>query len=157
MTESIPWEAVGAVGEIVGALGVLLTLVYLAAQIRKNSEDTRNSTIFSIMAMQADNRRAVMSSDIADLVTRSEAGEELLMHEERKLMYYEQSNLQDIEAAYIQYLAGTLPKEVMDAIGGRLSAITMQGGGWSERWESYKPYFTKSFVEYVDAVVRQDT
>ena len=151
------WEAVGAVGEIVGALGVLLTLVYLAVQIRKNSEDTRNSTIFSIMAMQADNRRTVMSSDIADLVTRSEAGEELLMHEERKLMYYEQSNLQDIEAAYIQYLAGTLPEEVMDAIGSRLLAITMQGGGWSERWESYKLYFTKSFVEYVDTIVRRDT
>ena len=31
------WEAIGAIGEMVGAAGVLLTLVYLAVQVRQNS------------------------------------------------------------------------------------------------------------------------
>ena len=31
------WEAIGAVGEIVGALAVFLTLLYLAVQLRQNS------------------------------------------------------------------------------------------------------------------------
>lgn len=151
---AVNWDAIGAIGEIIGAVGVLMTLFYLAVQIKKSSEDTRNSTIFSIMSMQAENRRAAMSSDVSSLVTRSEAGEKLSGQEERKLMYYEQASLQDIEAAYIQYLAGTLPEEVMDAVRGRLTAIVLQGGGWSERWERYKPYFTKSFVAYVDEIYR---
>lgn len=31
------WEAIGAVGEILGAAGVIITLVYLAVQVRQNS------------------------------------------------------------------------------------------------------------------------
>ena len=31
------WEAIGAVGEVLGAIGVIATLVYLAVQIRQNS------------------------------------------------------------------------------------------------------------------------
>lgn len=30
------WEAIGAVGEILGAIAVLLSLAYLAVQIRQN-------------------------------------------------------------------------------------------------------------------------
>ena len=35
------WEAIGATGEIIGALVVFLTLVYLALQIRQNTHATR--------------------------------------------------------------------------------------------------------------------
>ena len=31
------WEAIGAVGEVLGAVGVILTLGYLAVQIRQNT------------------------------------------------------------------------------------------------------------------------
>jgi len=31
------WEAIGAIGEVLGALGVIVTLVYLAFQIRQNT------------------------------------------------------------------------------------------------------------------------
>ena len=32
------WDAIGAIGEIVGAFGVMVTLIYLALQIRQNSK-----------------------------------------------------------------------------------------------------------------------
>ena len=31
------WEAIGAIGEILGALGVVITLAYLATQIQQNT------------------------------------------------------------------------------------------------------------------------
>jgi hypothetical protein len=37
----INWEAVGAIGEIVGAVAVVLTLGYLAVQIRQNTNASR--------------------------------------------------------------------------------------------------------------------
>ena len=36
------WDVIGAIAELLGAIGVLLTLLYLAAQIRQN---TRSNTI----------------------------------------------------------------------------------------------------------------
>ena len=38
------WEAIGAVGETLGALAVLVTLVYLAVQIRQNNRNLHEST-----------------------------------------------------------------------------------------------------------------
>ena len=38
------WEAIGAIGEIVGALAVVVTLVYLSFQLRHNTYATRAST-----------------------------------------------------------------------------------------------------------------
>ena len=35
------WDAIGAIGEVVGAVGVIITLIYLAAQIRQNSKTTQ--------------------------------------------------------------------------------------------------------------------
>jgi len=40
----IDWEAVGAVGEIVGAVAVVLTLIYLTVQLRQNTKAVQHST-----------------------------------------------------------------------------------------------------------------
>ena len=42
------WEALGAIGEIVGAVAVVLTLGYLAVQIRQNTRSVRASTHHSV-------------------------------------------------------------------------------------------------------------
>ena len=39
------WEAAGAIGEIVGALGVILSLVYLATQIRVQNRESRVAAV----------------------------------------------------------------------------------------------------------------
>ena len=38
------WEALGAIGEVVGAIAVIMTLGYLALQIRQNTASVRTST-----------------------------------------------------------------------------------------------------------------
>jgi len=35
------WDALGAAGEIMGSLGVLITLVYLAIQVKQNNAYTK--------------------------------------------------------------------------------------------------------------------
>lgn len=42
------WEAIGASGEVVGAIAVILTLLYLAIQIRQNTravDETRKAAV----------------------------------------------------------------------------------------------------------------
>jgi hypothetical protein len=45
----LDWEAVGAIGEIVGAVGVLATLIYLAAQIRDNTRSLQAASLQSVL------------------------------------------------------------------------------------------------------------
>ncbi len=37
------WEAIGAIGEVVGGIGVIVTLGYLAVQIRQNTGQLRRN------------------------------------------------------------------------------------------------------------------
>ena len=48
------WEAIGAVGELLGAIGVIVTLGYLAVQIRQNTRATGASTVHGINNSIAD-------------------------------------------------------------------------------------------------------
>ncbi len=43
------WEAIGAIGEVLGALAVVATLGYLAVQIRQNTKAVRIQTYQAIM------------------------------------------------------------------------------------------------------------
>ncbi len=41
------WDAIGAIAEALGALGVILTLIYLIRQIKQNTAATRSSAAAS--------------------------------------------------------------------------------------------------------------
>ena len=47
------WEAIGAIGEIAGALGVVLTLVYLSVQLRQNTKAMQITAIQNTMENSA--------------------------------------------------------------------------------------------------------
>ena len=55
------WEAIGAIGESVGAAGVIASLVYLAVQIRQNTRSTRRAS-----ARQTGEMNAVALRPFAD-------------------------------------------------------------------------------------------
>ncbi len=44
------WEAIGAIGEAIGAIAVIATLIYLAIQIRQNTESVRANSYQSWMS-----------------------------------------------------------------------------------------------------------
>ena len=48
------WEAIGAIGETIGAIAVVLTLVYLSIQIRQNTRSVRAATYQSVAEALAD-------------------------------------------------------------------------------------------------------
>ena len=65
------WEAIGAIGELVGATGVLLTLIYLAVQVRQNSvqlaENSRTAELASLDMLVAafSRQRQMMATEEA--------------------------------------------------------------------------------------------
>ncbi len=42
------WDAIGAIGEIISALAVVVTVTYLAIQVRRSGEQTKTQTVQSI-------------------------------------------------------------------------------------------------------------
>lgn len=75
------WEAAGAIGEIVGALAVLITLVYLAKQIR-HSTDVSKVTVYHEAIAQI--VHSGMEPDFASLAVKSQGGETLTPEEQMR-------------------------------------------------------------------------
>jgi hypothetical protein len=44
----VNWEAIGAIGQIVGALAVVISLIYLAREIRSNARSARVASLHDI-------------------------------------------------------------------------------------------------------------
>ena len=65
------WEAIGAIGEVVGGVAVIATLLYLAAQIRQNAQSVRNTASLSVNEGLAEiNRRVSNDPEFAELWLR---------------------------------------------------------------------------------------
>ena len=69
------WEALGAIGETLGALGVIVTLVYLAIQIRGNTRIVSAQSRHAISDFVL--RIAIFRAENADRLAKIESADEL--------------------------------------------------------------------------------
>ena len=80
------WEAMGAIGEVVGAVGVIATLAYLATQIRDNNKMMR-ATTKQDMAAQTQNM-TLFAFDHAGIFSKVLAGAELTAEEQTQIRMF---------------------------------------------------------------------
>lgn len=66
------WEAIGAVGEIVGALAVVATLIYVAIQIRQNTRHVQAQMGHDGWISSADYELAQMDHAAAETLAKAE-------------------------------------------------------------------------------------
>ena len=65
------WDAIGAIAETLGAVGVIASLVYLATQIRQNTRTVRSATYQSLngVALQSQGNLAY-DGETAEIVRK---------------------------------------------------------------------------------------
>ena len=82
------WDAIGAVGEWVGALAVLITLVYLTIQIKQSAKTQKAQTHQQMTHDRAQNVREFLHNrELRDAVAKSTAGHEV-DDNERNILYW---------------------------------------------------------------------
>ena len=55
------WDAIGAVGEIVGASGVIISVIYLALQIKKQTKESQMASMRDLSQQMQQNLDPVVS------------------------------------------------------------------------------------------------
>ena len=65
------WEAIAAVSEVVGTIAVLITFIYLAIQIRQNTEVTRVASAQNLLTNDISTHFLVASDNgLADILQK---------------------------------------------------------------------------------------
>lgn len=86
----IDWEIVAAIAELMGAMGVLLTLVYLALQIRENTRGLQAASLESVLEGPRDRYFLPMAKepDLADIFARGLNSLDQLDEKETRRFFY---------------------------------------------------------------------
>ena len=147
------WEAIGAVGELVGAAAVFISIIYLALQVRHNSTNMRSSgyqnaaqSAFEIIENFIENpeRRHIFQ-------TALESYDDLASDEQFVARMMFMQLIAYYEACYYQYQEGVVHKEVWD---GRKKMMTkwFESPGLSSWWDEWHDVWGDGFQKYVDEV-----
>ncbi len=103
-------EDLGNIGEFVGAIGVIVTLAYLALQIRSNTHGLRSSAVQSI-ADRGVQFLLTLATDVAisEILDRGYADLDSLSPEERRrFRQVIHAQMQHYESVYYHYRTGFL-------------------------------------------------
>jgi hypothetical protein len=108
------WEALGAIGEIVGAVAVVLTIGYLAVQIRQNTAAMHMSAAEKALDNTAEFNRFLASDEqLGELWYRAcEAPESLSEEEHRRFMNMASSLFRREEFVFFLHSEGHFPDNV---------------------------------------------
>jgi len=142
------WEAIGAVGEVLGAMGVIITLIYLAGQLRQNTKELRSSRHenYASLSFGINDFRATH----AEVIAKHFSGEDLSPAEAIVANANAQKIFTLMETTYLHYKEGTLTGEVFDARMTALSSI-MANPAIRSIWNQSKEYgFTNEFITLVE-------
>ena len=104
------WDAIGAIGEWTGALVVIVTLIYLARQIRENSINTRIAGINNLADMGRDIHFTIAKDrEMAELVYRAENNPDSLdVIDKYRYEHFFFGVMRQVQAIYRQHEQGVM-------------------------------------------------
>lgn len=149
------WDAIGAIGEIIGALAVFITLIYLALQIRQNTRAVNSSALDSTVNTISIARQSIYENDdVAQVYLKGMAAPEEMNELERlkfRLLLHNlmlsQSNI------FAQTKFSDLPISEWQAQTVVIKRVLgSPGGSWF--WNEYAEEFDTDFRSEIDELMK---
>jgi len=147
------WDAVGAVSEFVGAIAVVITLAYLAIQIRNQTEESKLSATRDLSRDYLSAVDAVTSDkEVFSLYLRALDGYEALPREERiriSMIFFRIFRVSEVR--YLHYLNQTVEAAHFET--GQLPIQElMEFPGLRAWWQRNQESFSDEFRLHVDGL-----
>lgn len=145
------WEALGAIANLLAAIGVVATLIYLSIQIRQNTKAVRSSSIQNLVqSFSATAQAAVENEQIIPLLLKGNAGADALTEVERaRLHFWFIMTFRRFEGVYFQRDLGIVDADVIEGFE-RSHMAVLASKSAQEWWANSKDIFNSGFVSYVE-------
>jgi len=148
------WDAIGAIGEIGGALGVIFSLIYLAFQIKGETRARRADTTHSqSMAFVEIQQNVSTNPVLADIYVRGlDNYINLKPHERSQFSTFIGGVFRVFEDNYFQWMDGNLDKRLWSGMEAPvIDQIAYPGcQSW---WKTRKHWYSEDFQIFVDSKI----
>ena len=145
------WDALGAIGEIVGSVAVVITIAYLAVQMRQSRRFAKSASVNQSRAAVTDFLRGL--SDNAEIAKIYSAGmkdrSSLEDHERLRFDLVIFQMLRITETAYLEHQDGFISDEIWQSQWRQARPILRTVGGM-ESWKRQKGMVSVSFMQWVE-------
>jgi hypothetical protein len=146
------WEAIGAIGEMGGAIGVIVTLIYLAGQLRQNTKALKSASYehWNEISSFFTDFYARYAAELSEIEACAGLAD-LTPRQQKIVSAYGIKAIDQAQTAFLHHRAGTLDDDVFEA---RMNAFDLiferfplLGEAW---WEYLRQYPASVFVEFVE-------
>lgn len=148
------WEAIGATGEILGAIAVIGSLIFLGLQVRQNNAQQRVQALMDAVANHVSKYEAATESDEKAENFRNGLRDfsDMAINERAKF----HSTMIGLVGGFVQvwrlYNEGALIKEDYKAIEGSFIGL-FRCPGTQQWWTGMKQFFPADLVVFVDNAI----
>jgi hypothetical protein len=142
------------VAEIVGALAVIVSLLYVGFQVEQNTAATRSAAANDAsVAMQSWYQEMGSNRQASDIwFNAMTSPEPLSTHDEFQFMMMMHAVLLGMQNSYLMSQEGTIDPEFREAITTAIVAVK-DLPGMSRYWRQRRNFFHSGFAEYVDGLL----
>ncbi|MGR8946694.1 MAG: hypothetical protein ACU84Q_01515 [Gammaproteobacteria bacterium] len=148
------WEALGTLAEVVAALAVIVSLIYLARQIGAQIKESQLTAAHEIAAGFRDMLVPFMDPDFAELLVRANNDFDGLSDSERfQIIVAQQRNIRLWEEAYYQYKGGRLNENIWHSMVRQYSSF-LSLHSFAKVWELRREFYNADFVDFVEGLER---
>ena len=150
--EGLTWEDLGAMGEMVGAFGVLASIIYFATVLRFNANVTRDATTYNLMQLAITFRSESYKGELAEIRLKAATGAQLNDLESLKFEGYLSALFEMTELIFMAWGKNKVDDEYMAAWDKRIQAA-MSVPRIKQFWSRSKSGYRPSFVTYIDGLI----
>lgn len=141
-----------SIAEIIGALGVVATLIYLSVEIRRNTTATRQQSYHDLVTRRSDWFEALANSrDLTRIVMTGLNGERLDDLDSQRFVSFMINSMSHYQDVYLQFTAGIVEQKVW-AAERRILGVLVHTPGFDSWWQEANQYFMPEYVAEVARV-----
>ena len=146
-------QDLGSLGEFLAAIATLATLVYLAMQIRQNSESVKAAAAQSVLAgVNNALQNAASTPQLARVVVQGQTKfDQLSDEEQQQFIVWVFSWFRTIELAHHNYLLGYLDSRIWEGQARHLESV-VQSPAVRNWWHLRESVFSPQFREFVNGL-----
>lgn len=147
------WDAIGAIGEIIGALAVVVTLIYLSVQLKLNTASLKANSYQGWMSANIQINAAICQPELSKIIAAGNLNpKDLTTDTFVSYAMIHMSIMQMAQSIDYLYRSGNLDRELWHAEMNRAAGI-LAAPGVRQWWdEGGKTQLAPEFVERIEAI-----